>query len=66
MQQSIEKDNGKFRFVIAPNKNSLYDEMPFNYQKYSDKGNADIVMPQLSDVDTVDLFQTFYNEPKRL
>ena len=66
MQQSIEKDNGKFRFVIAPNKNSLYDEMPFNYQKYSDKGNADIVMPQLSDVDTVDLFQTFYNEPEQM
>lgn len=66
MQQSVEKDNGKFRFVIAPNKNSLYDGMPFNYQKYSDQGNADILIPQLSGVDVVDLFPVFRSEPEQM
>ena len=35
IQEYVNNNNSEFMFVIAPNKNSLYDYMPYNYFKVS-------------------------------
>ena len=56
------RENGKqFVFMIAPNKNSLYDAYMPNFGEKADKTNAQRLMTLLQqmDVDTVDLFAAF-------
>ncbi len=66
IQENVQSKNAKFLFLIAPNKNSLYDYMPYNYVKVSEKGNADKILEQLKNVNTIDLFSLFHNQSEEL
>lgn len=57
-----------FLFVIAPNKNSLYDENMPDYGVTADISNARRLLTLLEavEVDTVDLFTAFQNEDEVL
>lgn len=63
------RENGKeFAFVIAPNKNSLYDEAMPDFGVKAQNSDADRLMAQLAewDVTTVDLFSAFEAEKETL
>lgn len=50
LQEHVENNNGKFLFVVAPNKNSLYPEfMPGRFVKISDKNNYYYLKKQLKE-----------------
>lgn len=66
MQEYVEKKGGKFTFIIAPNKNSLYDYMPSNYLKISDESNIDSLKGELKNINYVDLFEIFKKEDEEL
>ncbi len=59
MQEYVETQNGKFLFVVAPNKNSLYDKMPYNYIKANEQSLAVKVLKEQENIPCVDLFQVF-------
>ena len=59
MNEYVSSQNGKFLFVVAPNKNSLYDEMPYYYQKTSNKKISYEIYDQLDNVPYIDLFKMF-------
>lgn len=66
MQEYVESQNGQFLFVIAPNKNSLYDQMPERYIKTNQKTNAQTIISQLDYVDYIDLFEIFQSQKEEL
>lgn len=61
MQEYVEKQGGEMLFMVAPNKNSLYDYMPYNYIKHSDAGNWELLKERLTTVNYLDLFAYFGN-----
>lgn len=66
MQEYVNSKNADFIFTIAPNKNSLYDYMPYNYVKVSNEGNADVISKELDNVNYVDLFSLFNENSEEL
>lgn len=66
IQDYVQGKGAKFLFLIAPNKNSLYDYMPYNYVKASEEGNADKILERLTNVNTIDLFELFRNQSEEL
>ena len=64
MADYCEAQGRDFRFVIAPNKNSLYNDHMPNYGMRAETTNADRLMALLAEqnVPTVDLFQAFRQE----
>lgn len=66
MEEYVETKGGKFLFAIAPNKNSLYDYMPYNYIKSPDSSNAARIMESLDEVNYVDLFNMFEAKDEEL
>lgn len=66
MQEYINNKNADFIFAIAPNKNSLYDYMPYNYVKVSKEGNADVILKELDNVNYADLFSLFNENSEEL
>ncbi len=70
MQDYVERNGRNFLFLVAPNKNSLYDEyMPYYYSvKVSDTSNIDKLIPQLEQegVNFVDLYQVFESQDEIL
>ena len=66
MEEYVKAQGGKFVFAIAPNKNSLYDYMPYNYIKSQDRSNAASLMESLKDVTYVDLFAVFNQKDQEL
>lgn len=59
MQEYVESQEGKFLFVIAPNKNSLYDYMPSRYIKTNQQTIAKSLLLNLNHVHHVNLFEMF-------
>lgn len=59
MEEYVESRGGEFLFVPAPNKSTLYDHMPYNYIKISDKGNLDILKENLNNLDYLELEPIF-------
>ena len=66
MEEYVESKGGEFLFAIAPNKNSLYDYMPYNYIKGQDSSNATRLMETLDNVSYVDLFKMFEGKNEEL
>ena len=69
LQEHVENNNGKFLFVVAPNKNSLYSEfMPGRFVKISDKNNYYYLKKQLKEqkINTVDLKGKFLKSGKKV
>ena len=66
MEEYVESKGGEFLFAIAPNKNSLYDYMPYNYIKSQDSSNAKRLMAVLENVNYVDLFEMFKGKDEEL
>ena len=66
MGESVAADGGRFLLLIAPNKNSLYDYMPYNYRKRTEPSNAERLLTALEHVDYVNLFDLFKNREKEL
>lgn len=64
MADYCEAQGREFRFVIAPNKNSLYSAHMPNYGIQAKETNADRLIAQLKEqeVPTVDLFRPFRQE----
>lgn len=61
------RENGKkFLFVIAPNKNSLYDENMPSFGVKATQRDAQRLLAMLQDVETVDLFAAFAAEEEVL
>lgn len=62
MQKYVESRGSEFLLVIAPNKNSIYDEnMPYYYRKRTGKNNYERLMPLLDSagIHYTDLFTAF-------
>ncbi|MBP7319426.1 MAG: hypothetical protein KA953_00015 [Lachnospiraceae bacterium] len=59
MQENITSQNKKMLFIVAPNKNSLYDYMPSNYRKSKDKSNWERLSQKMSNVSYIDAFDLF-------
>lgn len=58
----VEKNNGRFLFMPAPNKASVYDEyLPYYYRKSNVPNNMDMVLNELNNVDCIDLRTVFEN-----
>lgn len=66
MSEYVQSQGGEFLLVIAPNKNSLYDYMPYNYIKSEHRSNAIRLMEVLEQVDYVDLFKMFNEKQDEL
>ncbi len=67
MQSEVEKNGGKFLFVCAPNKNTVYSEkMPGRYKKSTDDSNMDRLYAELDkrNVDYADLRPALRAEKK--
>jgi len=62
MQEYAINKGAKFCISIAPNKNSIYDYMPYNYIKLNAKGNFEVLFEELDEVNKVDLFKEFNNQ----
>ncbi len=61
-QKYVEANGGKFAYVVAPNKNSLYPEhMPYYLPVVDDENNMDVIRKHLNamNVNFVDLFPVF-------
>lgn len=68
MRDYVEQNGGRFLLMIAPNKNTLYDEyMPYYYQE-GDTSNLERLQPLLEDagIAYVDLVSAFEKEEKEL
>lgn len=68
-QQFVEANGGKFAYVVAPNKNSLYPEhMPYYLPMVDDENNMDLIRKHLNamNVNFVDLFPVFDAEEEEL
>ncbi len=62
MQEYAEKNGARFIFMVAPNKNSLYDEyMPDRYVPLEQDGNWELMEDAMraEEVDYLDLFALF-------
>lgn len=63
-------DDKTFIFVIAPNKNSLYDHMPGRYKKSTESSNAERLIKLLKEeypqITAVDLFEMFRGQDDEL
>jgi len=66
MQENISLHNGKMLFIVAPNKNSLYDYMPFYYKKSNEKSNWERLEQALDNVTYLDSFQLFRSKDECL
>lgn len=66
MQENINLRNGKMLFVVAPNKNSLYDYMPFYYEKSLEQSNWERLEQELDKVSYLDSFQLFRSKDECL
>lgn len=66
MQENINLRNGKMLFIVAPNKNSLYDYMPFYYEQSIEKSNWERLEQELSKVSYLDSFQLFRSKDECL
>ena len=68
MAAYCETQGRQFRFMIAPNKNSLYGSHMPNYGVQAETSNADRLMALLDEqaVPTVDLFEAFRQEEQTL
>ncbi len=59
MQEAVESQGARFAFTVAPNKNSLYDYMPYNYVKYRGQSNLELLAGRFQNVNYIDLFPVF-------
>ena len=66
IQEYVTSQNGQFLFVVAPNKNSLYDYLPYYYVKQSEKKPVQAVFAQLDKVNYVNLFDVFFGQEEIL
>lgn len=68
MAEYCQSESKEFAFVIAPNKNSLYDEFMPDYGAAAEIRDADRLMELLEEmgVNTVDLFAAFEKEEEIL
>lgn len=62
MQENITSQNRKMLFIVAPNKNSLYDYMPYYYKKSKDESNWERLRKMMSNVSYLDTFDLFQNK----
>ncbi|MBE6813641.1 MAG: hypothetical protein E7523_12290 [Ruminococcaceae bacterium] len=68
-QKYVEANGGKFAYVVAPNKNSLYPEhMPYYLPVVDDENNMDVIRKHLNNLNVafVDLFPVFEAEEEVL
>ncbi len=66
LQEEVEKKGGKFLFLVAPNKNSVYDYMPDRFLKVSENNNWTILRKQLAEVNYIDVFPIFKDSEETL
>ena len=68
MAQYCQDNNRQFLFVIAPNKNSLYNDHMPNFGARAEETNASrlLTLLEASGVETVDLFESFTQEADTL
>lgn len=66
IQEYVEKNNGEFLLLIAPNKNSLYDYMPVNYLKINSENLVKNFLTTLENINYIDLFDVFLAQEKEL
>ena len=59
MQENINSHNKKMLFIVAPNKNSLYDYMPYNYRKSKEQSNWERLKKKMDNVSYLDTFDLF-------
>lgn len=59
MQEYVENQGGEMLLMVAPNKNSLYDYMPYNYIKNPNASNWELLRERLTTVNYLDLFTYF-------
>ncbi|MBQ6662319.1 MAG: hypothetical protein IJM69_02170 [Firmicutes bacterium] len=65
--EAMQKEGRNFRLAVAPNKNSLYDHMPYQYRKISAEGDADALLQAAGEAPwLVDLFTVFQSRPEEL
>lgn len=66
MSEYAGSQGAEFLFLIAPNKNSLYDYMPYNYIKSHRDSNAARLMENLTTVRYADLHKLFEAKDEEL
>lgn len=66
MQEYVVAQDGTFVLLVAPNKNSLYDYMPYNYAKIDAPSNWDRLEEKLASVNYVDAFAIFESSKEEL
>ncbi len=66
MDEYVDNQGGRFLFLVAPNKNSLYDYMPYNYGKIEGKSNWERLENKLDSVAYVDAFALFESRDEEL
>jgi len=66
MQEYTKEKGGKFLFTVAPNKNSIYDYMPYNYIKLNSLGNYELLSENMGSVNNINLFNSFKEQKEIL
>lgn len=66
MQEYVKSQGGQMLLLVAPNKNSLYDYMPYNYQKTTTDSNWDRLVAVMDEVDYMDAFAFFAEKQEEL
>ena len=66
LQEAVEDKGGQFLFLVAPNKNSVYDYMPDRYLKTSVNNNWRLLNQQLTKVNSIDVFPIFQDSKDEL
>jgi hypothetical protein len=67
LSEYVEDNGGRFVFVTAPNKASLYDEyLPYYYSKSNVPNNYDNLLSKLNNVDYIDLRELFEEQDEVL
>ena len=59
IDEYVTAQDGNFLLLVAPNKNSLYDYMPYNYTKGEGPSNWERLEETLASVNYVDAFAIF-------
>lgn len=66
LEEYVHAQGADFLFVVAPNKNSLYDFMPYNYIKSTTSHVTQNILENLSTQTYIDLFALFESQSKEL
>lgn len=66
VQEYVEAKDGRFLFLVAPNKNSVIKNMPHRYLQVSKENNWNLLKKQLNQESYADVFPIFRNETEEL